>query len=164
MRLWIHWFLSLYLTRTCWTGTGRFVQVIAHIHDIEGSKAVTEHLRHSLEGCGMWRDEWAPWLRTVVGDHSQPPLGIRDVEWKHLASTSDVVIHNRAIVHWLKYCQGMLVANADSTLDALRLCNEGKPKVFTFISFTNVLGTDHYGVPSEKQTCLLRELCAKKAT
>lgn len=37
-----------------------------------------------------------------------------------------------------------MAANVMSTLDAMTLCNEGKPKSFTFVSSTSVLDTDHY--------------------
>jgi L-aminoadipate-semialdehyde dehydrogenase len=68
-----------------------------------------------------------------------------------LAQTVDVVIHNGAAVHWVKRYADMKTANVNSTIDAMRLCNEGKPKTFTFVSSTSVLDTDHYVNLSDKQ-------------
>ncbi|GAW24784.1 hypothetical protein ANO14919_143780 [Xylariales sp. No.14919] len=46
----------------------------------------------------------------------------------------------------------MMTANALSTLDAMALCSQGKPKTSTFISSTSVLDTDHSIELPEKQT------------
>lgn len=48
------------------------------------------------------------------------------------------------MVHWVKRYQDMRASNVDSTIDAMRLCNLGRPKTFTFISSTSVLDTPHY--------------------
>jgi L-aminoadipate-semialdehyde dehydrogenase len=45
----------------------------------------------------------------------------------------------------------MVASNVVSTIDAMELCNEGKPKLFAFISSTSVLDTDHYVKLSEQQ-------------
>ncbi|KAK5997232.1 L-2-aminoadipate reductase large subunit [Cladobotryum mycophilum] len=37
-----------------------------------------------------------------------------------------------------------MAANANSTIDAMQLCNEGKSKVFTYVNSTKILDTDHY--------------------
>ena len=38
----------------------------------------------------------------------------------------------------------MMASNVISTIDAMKLCKEEKPKLFTFVSSTSVLDTDHY--------------------
>ena len=45
----------------------------------------------------------------------------------------------------------MVDSNVHSTIDAMKLCNEGKPKIFAFISSTSVLDTDHYVKLSDQQ-------------
>lgn len=64
-----------------------------------------------------------------------------------------MVIHNGALAHWVKQYKDLERSNVLSTLDALRLCNQGKPKLFSFISSTSVLDTDHYIELSHEQTC-----------
>ena len=51
----------------------------------------------------------------------------------------------------------MMAANVISTLDAMRLCSEGKPKTFTFVSSTSVLDTDHYINLSDPDTSTGRQ-------
>ncbi len=69
-----------------------------------------------------------------------------------LSDTVDVVIHNGALVHWVKQYKHLERSNVLSTIDALRLCNQGKPKLFSFVSSTSVLDTDHYIKLSQDQT------------
>jgi L-aminoadipate-semialdehyde dehydrogenase len=90
-------------------------------------------------------------LSCVVGDLSKPHLGIEHHTWKTLSQEVDVVIHNGATVHWVKTYQDIMASNAISTIDAMELCNEGKPKLFAFISSTSVLDTDHYVKFSKQQ-------------
>jgi hypothetical protein len=100
----------------------------------------------------LWQDSWATRLSAVIGDLTQPRLGLSDDTWKMLGDAVDVVIHNGALVHWVKQYRHLERSNVLSTIDALRLCNQGKPKLFSFISSTSVLDTDHYINLSQEQT------------
>ncbi|KAG6125848.1 putative NRPS-like protein biosynthetic cluster [Claviceps purpurea] len=144
-------FLGAYLIKDILERTSRSIRLIAHVRSAKEPNAAFERLRRSLEGYGLWCTEWESRLSCVVGDLMQPQLGIDDAAWKTLAETVDVVIHNGATVHWVKRYQDMMPANVNSTIDAMRLCNEGRPKTFTFVSSTSVLDTDHYVKLSEQQ-------------
>lgn len=128
------------------------VHVIAHVRGTKGVQAALERLQRSLRGYSVWQDSWATKLSAVTGDLTQPNLGLDDDAWKMLSETADVVIHNGALVHWVKQYKHLERSNVLSTIDALRLCNQGKPKLFSFISSTSVLDTDHYINLSDKQT------------
>ncbi|KAF4973586.1 hypothetical protein FZEAL_9287 [Fusarium zealandicum] len=144
-------FLGAYLIKDIMERTSRELQLIAHVRSVKDPKGAFARLRRSLEGYGMWRDEWVSRLSCVVGDLSQPQLGIEPAVWTKLANEVDYVIHNGATVHWVKRYTDMMTANVMSTVDALRLCNEGRPKTFTFVSSTSVLDTDHYVNLSDKE-------------
>ncbi|KAL5092577.1 hypothetical protein Trisim1_001130 [Trichoderma cf. simile WF8] len=128
------------------------VHVIAHVRGTKGVPAALERLQKSLRGYGVWQDSWATRLSAVIGDLAQPRLGVDDDTWKMLGDTVDVVIHNGALVHWVKQYKHLERSNVLSTIDALRLCNQGKPKLFSFVSSTSVLDTDHYIDLSHEQT------------
>ncbi|KAK3694472.1 hypothetical protein B0T22DRAFT_507018 [Podospora appendiculata] len=145
-------FLGSYLVKDILDRTARSVKLIAHVRGVKDPAAALARLRRSLQGYGLWKDEWLARLSAVVGDLSQPQLGIDDATWHTLAQEVDVVIHNGATVHWVKRYQDMMASNVLSTIDAMRLCNEGKPKVFSFVSSTSVLDTDHYIKLSDEQT------------
>ncbi|PHH58580.1 hypothetical protein CDD81_5199 [Ophiocordyceps australis] len=144
-------FLGAYLIHDLLGRAGHRVSLIAHVRNAKDSEAARSRLQLSLEGYGLWHDEWSDRLTCVVGDLTKTRLGMDMDSWNHVAKTAEVVIHNGATVHWVKRYQDLLAANVISTLDALRLCNEGKPKTFTFISSTSVLDTDYYIQLSEKQ-------------
>lgn len=145
-------FLGSYLVRDVLNRTARNVKLIAHVRGVKEPSAALARLQRSLQWYGLWEDEWSGRLSTVVGDLSQPNLGIDEDTWKALAQDVDVVVHNGATVHWVKRYQDMMASNVLSTIDAMKLCNEGKAKAFCFVSSTSVLDTDHYIKLSEQQT------------
>lgn len=136
-------FLGAFLIRDLLERTSRKIKLIAHVR-AKDPKSGLERLRRSLLSYGLWKDEWSSRLTAVVGDLSKPQLGIDQHTWNNLAQEVDIVVHNGATVHWVRRYQDMMATNVLSTLDALKLCNEGKPKIFTFISSTSVLDSDHY--------------------
>ena len=137
-------FLGAYIIKDLMERSSRVKKLIAHVRGVKDSEAAHDRVRRCLQGYGLWQDQWSGRLRCVVGDLSQPQLGIEDQTWRKLAEEVDVVIHNGAIVHWVKPYQDMKAPNVLSTLDAMKLCNKGKPKSFTFVSSTSVLDNDHY--------------------
>ncbi|KAI0122333.1 large subunit of L-aminoadipate-semialdehyde dehydrogenase [Daldinia grandis] len=145
-------FLGSYLVKDVLDRTSREVKLIAHVRGVKDSAAALQRLRRSLQGYGLWKNEWQERLSAVVGDLSKPQLGIDDSTWQKLSQEVDVVIHNGATVHWIRKYQDMMASNVLSTIDAMKLCNEGKAKVFCFVSSTSVLDTDYYIKLSEEQT------------
>ncbi|EEH37605.1 L-aminoadipate-semialdehyde dehydrogenase large subunit [Paracoccidioides lutzii Pb01] len=144
-------FLGSYIIKDIMERTSPAINLIVHMRGVKDLKAALYRLRRSLQGYGLWQDEWASRLSFVVGDLSKPQLGIHQQTWQKLAQEVDLVIHNGALVHWVRRYNDMMAANVLSTLDAMRLCNEGKPKIFTFVSSTSVLDTDHYVKLSDQQ-------------
>lgn len=144
-------FLGSYIVKDLLERTSRAVKVIALVRGVKDPKAALDRLRRSLQGYGLWRDDWSMQLTCIIGDLSRPQLGVEQQTWQTLSQQVDVVIHNGAIVHWVRRYQDMEDSNVGSTLEAMRLCNEGKPKLFAFVSSTAVLDTDHYVKLSEKQ-------------
>ncbi|KAL5599875.1 hypothetical protein FOVSG1_007687 [Fusarium oxysporum f. sp. vasinfectum] len=91
-------------------------------------------------------------ISCVIGDLSKPRLGLDDASWKHVADTANAFIHNAAYVHWIARYEQMMGPNVLSTIDAMKLCNEGKPKLFSFVPSTSTLDADYYINLSGAQT------------
>merc|ERR1711981_541775 len=108
-----------------------------------------QRLERSLKAYGLWQSSWSSRLSCVVGDLSKPSLGISAEVWSHLVQEVDVVIHNGAMVHWVRPYGDMKAPNVLSTMEAMRLCNEGSKKLFAFVSSTSVLDNEHYVKLSE---------------
>ncbi|KAH8695281.1 putative alpha-aminoadipate reductase Lys2 [Talaromyces proteolyticus] len=143
-------FLGGFIIKDILERTSRQLRVIAHVR-AKDSEAGLERLTRSLKGYGLWREEWKSRLSCVAGDLAKPQLGVSNEEWQKLAQEVSIIIANGATVHWVKRYQEMMAANVLSTMEAMSLANIGKPKVFTFVSSTSVLDTDHYVSLSEKQ-------------
>ncbi|RKF74366.1 L-2-aminoadipate reductase large subunit [Golovinomyces cichoracearum] len=137
-------FLGAYIIKEILSRKKRCFSVIAHIRNAKDPKTALLRVTKSLRGYNIWEDSWEPRLSCVIGDLSKPKLGLSSSTWESLAHEVDIVIHNGAIVHWVKNYPQMMSSNVLSTIDAMSLCNTGKPKIFTFISSTSVLDTDHY--------------------
>jgi len=144
-------FLGAYLIKDILERTSCAVRLITLVRGVKDPKTALSRLQGSLQGYGLWQEEWSSRLSCIVGDLSKQQLGIEQHAWQNLSQEVDVVIHNGATVHWVKRYQDMIATNVISTIDAMRLCNEGKPKIFTFVSSTSVLDTDYYIKLSEKQ-------------
>ncbi|RYP92593.1 hypothetical protein DL770_001235 [Monosporascus sp. CRB-9-2] len=127
-------------------------KIIAHIRGAKELSFAKDRLTRSLKGYGLWQDSWADRISCVLGDLSKPRLGLDDASWKHVAEIADIFVHNAAYVHWIARYEQMMRSNVLSTIDAMKLCNEGKPKLFTFVSSTSTLDTDYYVNLSNEQT------------
>ncbi|CCT65927.1 probable alpha-aminoadipate reductase large subunit [Fusarium fujikuroi] len=127
-------------------------KLIACIRGAKDLRFAKERLVRSLKGYGLWQDSWTDRISCVIGDLSKPRLGLDDASWKHVADTADAFIHNAAYVHWIARYEQMMGPNVLSTIDAMKLCNEGKPKLFSFVSSTSTLDTDYYINLSDAQT------------
>lgn len=142
-------FLGAFVIKDLLERTSRKIRVIAHVR-AKDHKSGLDRLRRSLLAYGLWKDEWAARLSAVIGDLSKSQLGMSAQTWRNLTQEVDVVIHNGATVHWVRKYQDMMATNVLSTIDSMKLCNEGKPKTFTFISSTSVLDSDYYIKLSEE--------------
>ncbi|EED19599.1 alpha-aminoadipate reductase Lys2, putative [Talaromyces stipitatus ATCC 10500] len=143
-------FLGGFIIKDLLERNSRKLHIIAHVRAKDAESGMAR-LERSLKGYGLWQDSWKSRITCVAGDLSKPQLGLSDDEWQRLAQEVSVIIANGATVHWVKRYQEMMAANVLSTIEAMKMCNIGKPKIFTFVSSTSVLDTEHYVSLSEKQ-------------
>ena len=140
-------FLGAFILRDLLSSGNR---VIAHVR-AKNVEAGLQRVRQTCQAYGIWSDSWASSLECVVGDlQEQPTLGMSQDVYDHVAQTADVVIHNGAIVHWVKPFSILKSANVLSTLSAIKLCATGKAKKMAFVSSTSALDSDYYVELSEK--------------
>lgn len=126
------------------------VNVIAHVR-AKSTDSALERIKQTCTAYGIWSDSWSSQLQCVTGDLENPvQLGMDDKTYQHVAETADIVIHNGAIVHWIKPYASLMAANVMSTLSAIELCTKGKSKTLTFVSSTSVLDNEHYIGLSDK--------------
>lgn len=125
-------------------------KVIALVRAKSANDAM-DRVQQTCEAYGIWSESWKESLECVTGDLQEPhTLGMGQEVFDRVAKEADVVIHNGAIVHWVKPYSSLKAANVLSTLACIKLCAAGKPKQFGFVSSTSALDTDHYVEVSER--------------
>jgi L-aminoadipate-semialdehyde dehydrogenase len=120
------------------------VRALVHIWGTKSIQVIVERLQRPLRDTAYGRILGPPRLSVFIDNLSQPRLGFHNKTWDEVCDAADAVIHNGAAVHWVKHYKDLAGSNVLLTLDALRLCSRGKPKLFLSIGSIRVLVTDHY--------------------
>ncbi|KAJ2782390.1 large subunit of alpha-aminoadipate reductase [Coemansia javaensis] len=106
--------------------------------------AAMERVKAAAVANLVWRDDWPARVSAVVGDLALPRLGLSDADWQRCAETTDAIVHNGALVHWVYPYEKLRAPNVLGTIEALRLAAEHHVKPLAFVSSTSALDTDHY--------------------
>ena len=97
-----------------------------------------QKLRRTLESYLIWNESQSSRIIPVVGDLSQPLLGLSQVQFTALARKIDVIYHNGAWVHHASPYSTLKAANVLGTQEVLRLASQIKIKPVHFISTISV--------------------------
>ncbi|KAK9458860.1 uncharacterized protein V1516DRAFT_642958 [Lipomyces oligophaga] len=124
-------------------GAKREIKLILHIR-AKNSEVGLERFKSSAIAYGVWKDDYRPNIEIVIGSLEQEHLGLDSITWKKLTETVDVIIHNGAQVHWVYPYSKLRGPNVLGTIQAMALASEGKPKIFSFVSSTSAIDTEHY--------------------
>lgn len=95
-------------------------------------------LKTIMETYGIWQENCSSRIIPIVGDLSQPLLGLESEKFQQLASTIDVIYHNGAWVHHIYPYSILKPANVLGTQEILRLASQIKTKPVHFISSSGV--------------------------
>lgn len=132
-------FLGCFILRDLLTRKEPEVRKVYALVRAKDPKNALERLKSTCQAYGVWKRDWANRIECVVGNLGPAKFGLDDGQWKTLTEAVDVVIHNGAQVHWLNTYEMLKGANVLGTVEAIKLCAEGKPKLFSFVSSTSVL-------------------------
>ena len=97
-----------------------------------------QKIRHTLESYLIWNESHSSRIIPVVGDLSQPLLGLSQAQFTALARKLDVIYHNGAWVHHASPYSTLKAANVLGTQEVLRLASQIKIKPVHFISTISV--------------------------
>lgn len=150
-------FLGSYILHELLEGPAR-ANVIVLVR-AENMSAAFTRLEKILKSYGLQLPslQTTPRLDIVVGDLSQPYLGLSEETTRRLADNVDAVIHNGAQVNWMRPYSQLRQANVLSTLACIQLCAVGKPKRLAFISSTSTLDNSHYAELCQRGSSLVSE-------
>lgn len=93
----------------------------------------------TLKQYSLWKPEYKPLLNVVVGDLSQPLLGLCQNVFDDLANRVDAILHSGALVDWMRPLEDYIGPNIVATHEILRLASYGRGKAVHFISTISTL-------------------------
>ena len=111
-----------------------------------------QKIRRTLESYLIWNESQSSRIIPVVGDLSQPLLGLSEAQFFALAKKLDVIYHNGAWVHHASPYSTLKAANVLGTQEVLRLASQIKIKPVHFISTISV-----FSAPTGTGVQLIRE-------
>jgi thioester reductase-like protein len=97
-----------------------------------------QKIQRSLESHLIWNQSYSSRIIPVVGDLSQPLLGLSDAQFIVLAQKLDVIYHNGALVHHASPYSTLKATNVIGTEEVLRLASQIKIKPVHFVSTISV--------------------------
>jgi amino acid adenylation domain-containing protein/thioester reductase-like protein len=105
------------------------------------TKAIaTERLQNHLKSYLLWDESFNQRIIPLIGDLSQPLLGLSAEQFTAIASQIDVIYHNGAFVNFTYPYSQLKAANILGTQEILRLAAQIKVKPVHFISTIGVVG------------------------
>lgn len=143
-------FLGAYLIRSLIRQRGQdgTLRIYCHARASSPEKAmdrVISNLRHF----SCWEERFRPYLVAIPGDLSLPRLGMDEETWQRVAASTDLVLHNGAILNFIYPYSQMKDVNVTGTAECLRLACAGRPKYFHYVSSYSVFDTpNHFDRPA----------------
>jgi len=97
-----------------------------------------------LEASFIWHESFSSRIIPVIGDLSQPLLGLAEEQFRSFADHIDAIYHNGAWVHHTLPYSTLKATNVLGTQEILRLACQVKLKPLHFISTTSVFSPTHH--------------------
>ena len=107
----------------------------------ENTEAARDKIKKSLESYNLyeqWQDSFSNRIIPIVGDLSQPLLGLDKNQFENLSAEIDTIYHNGAWVHHTSPYSLLKATNVLGTQEVLRLACKNKVKPVHFISTISV--------------------------
>ncbi|MBD2741476.1 non-ribosomal peptide synthetase [Coleofasciculus sp. FACHB-1120] len=105
-----------------------------------------ERLQNSLESYLLWEERFNSRIIPILGDLSQPLLGLSNDKFREMGSQIDVIYHNGALVNFTFPYSALKPANVLGTQEVLRLASLLKIKPVHFISTIGVISAADSGL------------------
>ena len=118
------------------------LQTEGHIHCLvraTGPKEGLKKLKQCLIDYKIWQPAFESRIQTIIGDLSQPYLGLSKQQFYTLADQVDAVYHNGAQVHHISPYTQLRATNVLGTQEVIKLACHGKPKPLHYTSTLSVL-------------------------
>ncbi len=109
------------------------------------SQAASQRIQQQLEASFLWDERYRSRIIPLLGDLSQPLLGLTYERFTWLAEKIDVIYHNGAWVNFFYPYQTLKRTNVLGTQEILRLACQTRVKPVHYVSSIAVFELDDYG-------------------
>lgn len=119
-------------------------QTQAVIYCLVRSSSIAEgktRIESKLKSHYLWNENFALRIIPVLGDLSQPRLGLSDEQFQFLISSIDSIYHNAAVVNFVYPYSKLKASNVLATQEIINLACQVKIKPIHFISTVDVFPT-----------------------
>ncbi|WP_332994540.1 thioester reductase domain-containing protein [Scytonema sp. PRP1] len=134
-------FLGAFLLQELLLKTQANVYCLVRSTDAESGK---KRIKNNLESYGIWNDDFAERVIPVLGDLSQPLLGLSSQDFQKMSSIIDVIYHNAAWINYVYPYSALKPTNVLGTQEILRLASRVKIKPVHYISTIAVFESPAY--------------------
>ncbi|AFZ00728.1 thioester reductase domain-containing protein [Calothrix sp. PCC 6303] len=101
-------------------------------------------LKKNLEQYAIWDDEFEPRIIPILGDLSQPLLGISQEGFEMLAANMDAIYHSAATLNYVYPYSALKTANVLGTQEVLRMACMIRVKPVHYVSSVAVFESSAY--------------------
>jgi len=101
-------------------------------------------LQKNLQQYAVWQEQFNSRIIPVVGDLSQPLLGLGSEQFKILAANIDTIYHSAALLNYVYPYSALKTANVLGTQEVLRLACQIKVKPLHYVSSVAIFESPAY--------------------
>ena len=101
-------------------------------------------LQQNLQSYCLWKEEYCSRIVAIVGNLSQPRLGLDSEQFAKLATQIDVIYHNGAVLNFVYPYSALKTTNVLGTQEILRLACQSKVKPLHYVSTDAVFDSSAY--------------------
>jgi thioester reductase-like protein len=110
----------------------------------DNKEAGSTKVKQNLKLYSLWDDKYNTRIIPVLGDLSQPLLGISPEGFQMLAANIDSIYHSAAALNYVFPYSALKAANVLGTQEVLRLASQGKVKPVHYVSSVAVFESTAY--------------------
>ncbi|WDD36594.1 amino acid adenylation domain-containing protein (plasmid) [Nostoc sp. UHCC 0926] len=134
-------FVGAFLLHELLQQTNANIYCLVRAPNVEsGNKRLQSHLESYL----LWNESLSNRIIPVVGDLSEPLLGLSEQQFQAMAELLDVIYHNAAAINLVYPYSTLKAANVLGTQEVLKLASQIKVKPVHYISTLSVLSSESH--------------------
>lgn len=134
-------FIGAFLLHELLQQTQANIYCLVRASDVNNGK---QRIQKNLEFYLIWDESKSSRIIPLIGDLSQPLLGLTDEKFQEMAKQIDVIYHCGALVKWIYPYNALKAANVFGTKEIIRLACHCQVKPLHFISTVGVFSSPSY--------------------